>query len=272
MNVKRVLTALIGLPIVAAIVLFGNKYIVDVIFAIIACCAMYEYIKCVSNKDVKPIKWICYLLAASVVLVHIIPQQFITYINMICLPVIMLILFLHVIVTDMKITYKDVVYTMFGIVYIVGLIVFLPLTYGIEGIVNGKMIMIFILLASWGSDMAAYTIGVHFGKHRFSKVSPKKTIEGCISGLIAAIVFSIIAAVIMNRFYNTELSYITIGIVGCVLGIIGQIGDFAASVIKRSFEVKDFSEIFPGHGGMIDRIDSVMFIAPFAYLIFNFLI
>ena len=57
------------------------------------------------------------------------------------------------------------------------------------------------------------------------------------------------------------------GIVGCILGIIGQIGDFAASVIKRSFDIKDFSEIFPGHGGMIDRIDSVIFIAPFVYMI-----
>ena len=273
MNVKRVLTALIGLPIVLVIVLFGNKYMMDILLAIIACIAMYEYLKCVSaNNDVKPIKWISYLLAASIALIHVIPEQVLQKGSIILFPTILFILFLHTIVTNMKITFKDIVYSLFGIVYIVGLIVFLPLTYGMEGKITGKMIMFFILMSSWGSDVAAYTIGVHFGKHRFSKVSPKKTTEGCISGLIAAIVFCIVTAIVMNRLYNTEISYLFIGIVGGILGIIGQIGDFAASVIKRSFDIKDFSEIFPGHGGMIDRIDSVMFIAPFAYFIFNYFV
>ena len=67
------------------------------------------------------------------------------------------------------------------------------------------------------------------------------------------------------RLYARRVNYITIGIMAIILSIIGQIGDFAASVIKRHFEVKDFSNLFPGHGGMIDRIDSVIFIAPFAY-------
>ena len=66
---------------------------------------------------------------------------------------------------------------------------------------------------------------------------------------------------------GTEISYLTIGIISVVLSFVGQVGDFSASVIKRSFEIKDFSELFPGHGGMIDRIDSVMYIAPFAYLL-----
>ncbi len=72
---------------------------------------------------------------------------------------------------------------------------------------------------------------------------------------------------IFNYFFECEISYITIAIISVILSVISQIGDFSASAIKRYFEVKDFSELFPGHGGMIDRIDSVIFIAPFAYFL-----
>ena len=73
---------------------------------------------------------------------------------------------------------------------------------------------------------------------------------------------------VLNKVCGAEISYLIIGFASIILSVIGQIGDFSASVIKRYFEVKDFSNMFPGHGGMLDRIDSVMFIAPFAYLLF----
>ena len=119
----------------------------------------------------------------------------------------------------------------------------------------------------------AYLVGKHFGKHKFSKVSPNKTIEGCVAGTLGAIISCLVYTFILKQFLNVEVySYITIAIVALVLSIIGQLGDFAASTIKRQFDIKDFSEIFPGHGGMIDRIDSVMFAAPYAYFIFAILL
>ena len=84
---------------------------------------------------------------------------------------------------------------------------------------------------------------------------------------MGAIIANLIFTIIINNYFNVEISYLFILIISVVLSIIGQIGDFAASSIKRYFEVKDFSELFPGHGGMIDRIDSVIFIAPFAYFL-----
>lgn len=266
MNIKRVTTTIIGLPIVILFLAFGNKYMMDVAFAIIALVAMYEYTKCVSNKA-KVISWIGYLCAASLSLLHIVSSNTINFFATLGAPIILLILFLHVIISNMKINFQDISFTLMGIAYVFCFILFLPLTYGIEAEISGKVLIWYIIISAWGTDMFAYLIGKHFGKRKFSKVSPNKTVEGCVAGIIASVIFNLIYTVIINKCFGLDISYLTIILIGAVLSIIGQIGDFSASVIKRYFEVKDFSELFPGHGGMIDRIDSIMFIAPFAYLL-----
>ena len=141
-----------------------------------------------------------------------------------------------------------------------------------EMLENGKILVWFIMFSAWGSDTFAYLTGKYLGKHKFSKISPNKTIEGCIGGLLGSIILCLIYAIIVNNAFGLNLVYWQVVITAIVLSIIGQIGDFAASAIKRHFEVKDFSNLFPGHGGMIDRIDSIIFIAPFAYYIFVILL
>ena len=271
MNIKRILTSLIGFPIVMCILILGNKYIIDIIIAIIAIIAMKEYINCSSNK-VKVISWISYLAAASIGLLHIIPSSIIkTYLFM-GIPLLLLILFLHVIISNMKITFNDITYTLMGILYVFGFVMFLPLIYGVNGDIDGKILIWYVMFSAWGTDVFAYAIGRRFGKTKFSKISPNKSIEGCIEGTIGAVIACLLYTFAINYFVNLEISYVMIGIICAIMSIIGQIGDFAASVIKRYFEVKDFSDLFPGHGGMLDRIDSVMFIAPFAYLLLTTLL
>ena len=113
---------------------------------------------------------------------------------------------------------------------------------------------------------------MEFGKHKFSKISPKKSIEGCIAGILSGVILSIIATVIFNNVFNMQINYIMIGIISLILTVLGQIGDFSASCIKRYAQVKDFSNLLPGHGGVIDRFDSVIFAAPFAYYLIMLLI
>ena len=266
MSIKRITTALIGLPIVILFLILSNKFIVDMAFAVIALIAVNEYVKCVSNKA-KVVSWLCYICAASISLVHLVSSSTISFIATLGTPILLLILFLHVIISNMKINFQDISFTLMGIAYIFCFILFLPLTYGIEGEISGKILIWYILFASWGTDTFAYLTGKYFGKTKFSKVSPNKSIEGCIGGTAAAIILSVLYTLFINSYFGFEISYLVISIIAIVLSIIGQIGDFSASAIKRYFEVKDFSELFPGHGGMIDRIDSVMFIAPFAYLL-----
>ena len=268
MNLKRLGTALIGGPIIIALLVLGNPQLIDVFLALAAVRAINEYNNCAKNVC-KPISWISYIPAILIAFIHILSNNIWLKILPIAIPILLLVQFLQVIITDGKTTYKDVVYTTTGIVYIVSLMSFLSLLYGAE---NGKILIWFIMFASWGSDIFAYIIGKNFGKHKFSKISPNKTIEGCFGGLIGAAILCLIYAIIVNSVFSLNLVYWQIIIISIVLCIIGQVGDFAASVIKRHFEVKDFSDLFPGHGGMIDRCDSIIFIAPFAYYIFIILL
>ncbi len=272
MSLKRFLTGIIGFPIVLAIMVLGNKYLIDFLMAIVSCIAIYEYSKCAKKKNINVVSWIGYLSSFIIAILHIFPQKLILVTISIIFPLLIFVLLLNVIITEMKITFKDIVYTLFGIAYIVGFLMFFALLYGTESFawnLTGQIAIWYVFFSAWGSDTVAYLVGKNFGKHKFSKISPNKTIEGCIGGVVGAIAFCVIFTLVLNMHAGTVIPILPIVVIVSVLSVIGQFGDFAASVIKRSFEVKDFSELFPGHGGMIDRIDSIMFIAPFAYITFT---
>ena len=266
MDIKRVLTSLIGLPLVTLILILGNSYVMDVVLMLIALICMKEYLG-VIEKVAHPIKWVGYISTIIIALVSIISIEQVQYAIMFGIPSIILILFLHVIITDMKTSFKDVSYTFLGIMYITFFIMFLSLIRGLE---HGKILLGYTIVVAWSTDIFAYLIGKKFGKHKFSKISPKKSVEGCIAGIIGAIVFSVLYVYISNEFFGLELdtSYIIVGILSLIFSIISQVGDFVASSIKRFVDTKDYGNLLPGHGGMLDRIDSLIFIAPFAYMIF----
>lgn len=265
MDIKRISSgAIVGLAVVI-LLLIPNAIIVNLLLTIIAIISMHEYLNAISKVS-KPIKWVAYLSCISVAIINFIPEQYMIKTLLYIIPSILLILFAHVIATDMKTTFKDMAYTLLGICYIPTFLMFLSL---INSMNNGKLIFIYALIAAWGTDVFAYCIGSKFGKHKFSKVSPKKSIEGCIGGTIGAVLLTIIFTIILNNSFNFDYSYIIMIIIGIVLSLIGQIGDFAASCIKRYVDIKDYSNLLPGHGGMLDRIDSILFIAPFAYMLFT---
>ena len=267
MDVKRVMSGIFGIPLVIVALIFANKAMIDIVLAIIAIIAIHEYFNAVS-KISNPIKWIGYVSCLSIGVIHLIPEDYFSLFVTIAMASVVTILFLHIIITDMKINFKDIAYTFFGIFYVVFLISFLGFIYGLP---NGKILIWYAIIVAWGTDIFAYFIGRHFGKHKFSKVSPKKSIEGCIGGVLGAIILSLIYTYILNIYLNVNYSYLYITAISIFLSLIGQIGDFAASSIKRYVEVKDFGNLIPGHGGILDRIDSLIFLAPFAYILFTLL-
>ena len=270
MNFKRLLTGIIGFPIVLAVLVLGDEYIIDILMAVVSMFAVYEYSKCAKKKNINIISWVGYLASLLIAVIHIFSEE-LMLIAVVLFPLMIFILFLHVIITEMRITFKDIVYTLFGIAYIVGFLMCFALLYGTKFLawdLTGKIAIWYVLFSAWGTDTIAYLVGKNFGKHKFSKISPNKTIEGCVGGTCGAVIAGIIFTMVLNKYAGTTVPLLEISVIIAILSVIGQFGDFAASVIKRSFDVKDFSELFPGHGGMIDRIDSIMFIAPFAYMIF----
>lgn len=267
MDIKRIVSGVLGFPLVLIILLIGNKIVVDIALSIIAVLSMNEYFNAVSKVS-KPVKWIGYLSCFSIAIIHIVPQDYLNMIVTLSVPTILIILFAQVIATDMKTSFKDIAYTFLGIFYVVFFIMFVAF---IDGMPNGKILIWYAIFAAWGTDIFAYIFGKYFGKHKFSKVSPKKSIEGCIGGTIGAVTMILIYTYFANTYWEMSYSYLFMGMIGMILSLIGQIGDFAASSIKRFVDIKDYSNLIPGHGGMLDRIDSLIFLSPFAYALFTLL-
>lgn len=265
MKLKRILSGVIGLPIVALILIFGNIYVIDVVFSIVAAIAIHEYFNSF-KEECKPVKWLGYLSCILIAFIHVIPSEYLLTILALSVAVMIATLFIQIVVTNMKTTIKDIMVTFFGICYITFFLIFIPLLHGME---NGKYLIWFILIAAWGTDTCAYFVGSKFGKHKFSKISPKKSIEGCIGGTIGSVIIALIYTFAINKLAGLDISYIYIALIGALLSILSQIGDLSASSIKRTVGIKDFGNLIPGHGGMLDRIDSIIFIAPFAYFLIS---
>ena len=131
-----------------------------------------------------------------------------------------------------------------------------------------------IFISSWICDTCAYFVGVAIGKHKMSpKLSPKKSIEGAIGGIAgSAIVGALYAYFIVEKVIaHQQITWVFV-LISAVGAIISQIGDLAASAIKRNHDIKDYGKLIPGHGGVMDRFDSVIFTAPMIYLLVHLLI
>lgn len=267
MDIKRWVSALIGMPLVVIILVLGNTYVVDITFAIVAGLSLHEYFNAFKEKA-HPVIWMGYVSSFLIALIHVIPVQHAITIVSVLIPIGITILFLQVILSNMKTNINDIAITFFGICYISLFLMFVPLIHAME---YGKFLVWLVLAATWGTDILAYLVGKSIGKHKFSEISPNKTIEGCIAGVIGAVLFGAGLVFVFNHVFNMNFSYVTVILIEIILSVVGQIGDFAASSIKRYVGIKDFSNLIPGHGGMLDRLDSIIFIAPFAYMLIRLL-
>ncbi len=126
---------------------------------------------------------------------------------------------------------------------------------------------------AWITDSGAYLFGLTLGKHKLApKLSPKKTIEGSVGGSVLCVVISVFYMWLCKNYFNTVLidgSYLKMGIISLFASVISQFGDLSLSAIKREYEIKDYGNLLPGHGGVLDRFDSMVFVIPFVYFILN---
>ncbi len=155
----------------------------------------------------------------------------------------------------------------FGIIYVT---IMLSFVFKVRFVQDGHLLVWFIYIGAWGSDTCAYCVGKLIGKHKMpSKLSPNKTIEGCLGGVAGAALIGFIFAAV---FYDNKDIWWQLPLIGAVSSVISQIGDLAASAIKRNHDIKDYGNLIPGHGGILDRFDSIIFTAPVVYYLVEFII
>ena len=261
---KRVIS---GIIITILIILIGivNNPIMDVLVIItLSMLGIYEYNGAFKKAGYKPISWIGYIGCLAIfAFSEIITSENRLLILKIALPLLIISFFGCVILTKLKRTIVDVAITVFGLLYIPFMFSFLKLILLMD---TGRVLILYVFAAAFASDTFAFLVGSKFGKNKLCpEISPKKTIEGSIGGVVGVVIFFLIITIIGNTYFEMSYNIIYMVVAGIVAGMAGQLGDLSASAIKRYCNVKDFGNIIPGHGGILDRLDSLLFVAPIMY-------
>lgn len=165
---------------------------------------------------------------------------------------------------------EHVMLAFFGLFYVA---VMLSYVYQIRMLEQGAFLVWLVFLCSWGCDTCAYCVGMLIGKHKMAPVlSPKKSVEGGVGGVVGAALLGSIYAVAINHFAaGADANVLQYALICAVGGMISQVGDLAASAIKRNHDIKDYGKLIPGHGGILDRFDSVIITAPIIYYMATFI-
>lgn len=152
--------------------------------------------------------------------------------------------------------------------------VMLSFVYLIRNMEHGLVLVLLIFVSSWINDTCAYFVGRALGKHKMAPVlSPKKSIEGLIGGIVGAGVFGAVFGILFDKYVDTmNYAPLLFAVVGAVGALPAVIGDLAASAIKRNNDIKDYGKLIPGHGGILDRFDSIIFTAPIIYYLLVYLL
>ncbi|MEG0305282.1 MAG: phosphatidate cytidylyltransferase [Oscillospiraceae bacterium] len=271
----RLITSAVGIAILFAVTAFFHTVFFDLVIALIAIIAIHEIFNAFKLEKAAYIFWsfVPYTLLLMLfnfewARILLLPASyiFVVYLSICVIKNSQDIQFAKL--SGMTMLSGIVIFCFFSFIYLKRL---LPQEkYGYDAI----YFMFLILGFSWGGDSAAYFAGRFFGKHKLAPiVSPKKTIEGAVGGvcgsMVMGIIITFIYSLICNKIFGFPLEslgikyYILITILGAIASVLGILGDLLASAVKRQCGIKDYGTIFPGHGGVMDRFDSVMFVAPF---------
>ncbi|MGC9069915.1 MAG: phosphatidate cytidylyltransferase [Elusimicrobiales bacterium] len=257
MILPRVITAVFGIPIVLTVVYIGGiPFLLFVMFVIIASAWEYYIMMKLSSKSADFFS--LFISSATIPIAFYLngdapSYNFITMVISFC---VILPFFVEVFRKEWSL--ERIAYTYIASFFISFTLSHLILIRDIPS--NGRFFTYILFISVWICDTAAYFFGTKFGKRRLSSVSPKKTLEGFFAGLISCILFFYVVSKnfdILSRWQFIAVSFIT--------AIAGQYSDLAQSLIKRSCGVKDSSNLLPGHGGVFDRFDSYLFLAPLFY-------
>jgi len=254
---KRVLSSVILLPVLIATIYFGSPFLFYLLVLAIVLLGVYEYFALISDVGITGFPVVGLVLSFLLTLCVYFDGQF--FAQWILVAIVSLFLSWLVLEKDVRTAFDQIAYTSLGIFYVAGLLSSFILIYNLD---RGRYLVFFVLLVVWMGDTAAYYGGRRFGVRPLSPViSPKKTVEGAVAGLLG----SLAGGGIANIWFLREVSLSHCLIVALICGMIGQFGDLAESLLKRNARAKDSGRLIPGHGGILDRIDGLLFAGPAFY-------
>ncbi len=260
---ERLISAFFGLIVFFAVIL-SDAWIMTIAITLITVIALLEAYSALGSLKKKSL-----ITLSLIVPIWLIVERFLegTY-EKEALFVYAVLLFTVLIVFNSDVTFAEiskimvltlVISVFFGFVVLI--------RQGELGIYNVWMVFI----CAWMTDSGAYFSGRAFGKHKLCPdVSPKKTVEGAIGGIVTCVVSMLIFGIVISHFYgDISVNFVSLSVLGAISSIFAQLGDLSMSCVKRDVGVKDFGKIMPGHGGVLDRFDSIMFVAPLCYYLIN---
>ena len=260
---KRTITAVIGVIILVGACFLSETVVFPILIGLMALLGVYEMLGCVGMRKNFIVSLCLYVMTLSVTILSQTIERhsifFAAYSSF--LFCILLILFAVAVFSEGKIPVDKVCISFTTCAYVItGFISIIQLRY----MRNGNITYLLVFIAPWVTDTFAYFCGRLFGRHKLiPSVSPKKTIEGSIGGTIFCVLGCIAYRYILTFLGHEELPALWIfAALGFVVSIVSQIGDLIFSLIKRRYGLKDYGVIFPGHGGVLDRFDSVIATAP----------
>ena len=269
---QRLLSAAVGLLLVLLILLgFYNISFLFVVSALGAL-AVYELLDAVKLTRERPLTLLACLAAAAI--------PFSTHRNIyshetIALTLYVFLLLLYLLVRHEQVKIKEICYALVVsllVPFAFSTMIFMREKYPEDGL----FYLCLILIGSWVADAGAYFVGTFLGKHKLCpSISPNKTVEGTVGALASNMAGMVLAGLVYQYLTpggeGLELSYLNLALIGLMCAVVSILGDLTASVIKRQSGIKDYGKIIPGHGGIMDRCDSLLFVAPFFYLIIRYL-
>lgn len=248
--------------LITIIALLSGGIVTTCIFMIISIIGLWEYLR-VHSMEKSILAYVDYLF--TVILYLLIFFELDNFILPLLIVLLMLLLAIYVF-TFPKYLDIDIAKVLFSFIYVAIMMSFVVMIRRMD---CGLYLAFYLLIASWGNDIFAYLTGRALGKHKMSpKVSPNKSVEGFIGGVLGAFVIGMLYAMAFPQMLPFT-SPLWGGVVACVAAMTSVVGDLCASAIKRNHDVKDYSHLIPGHGGVIDRFDSVIYIAPIIYWLVN---
>lgn len=254
---ERVISGVVAIPIVLGIILYGHPLLFFVLIAFLVLVATHEYFSMVANAGISGFPVEGLILSFLLLAFYFFAPQDLSLLGILIPLTLFSAWFFRE--KDVRVALDPIAYTLFGIFYTAGLGGYFLLIGNMD---QGREMVVFILLFIWAGDSMAYYGGRKFGETKLLEVvSPNKTIAGAVSNVVG----TLIAAVLASALFFDEIPLIHCLIVAFICGIIGQFGDLAESLIKRNCQVKDSGTLIPGHGGVLDRIDSLLFAGPAFY-------